>query len=275
MAFVRRALAKRLSSFLADFEANAESWRWFEEGLGWGKAVMAARGEEPAPKEIEDQLDAWFSRRKQGEPWAYILGWTTWRGRRFCVTPATLIPRPETELVLEAAVRTAKQIAAKRVVDVGTGAGILGVALALETALDVTATDVSTEALAVAKQNAHEHNARLTFACGDLLAPVSGSIDLIVSNPPYVDPEDAMTLQRELSFEPKLALFAPDGGLGVATRLLGQGFERNAWGLVMEIGAGQGDALRARATEMGWQTVKIEQDTAGHDRVLTATAVLR
>jgi release factor glutamine methyltransferase len=259
---------------LTDIEANAESWRWFEEGLGWGKSKMTAHGEEPISQETEEQLDAWFNRRKHGEPWAYILGWATWRGRRFCVTPATLIPRPETELVFEAALRVAKQIAAKRVVDVGTGTGILGVTLALGTALDVTATDVSEEALAVAKQNAQEHNARLTFVCGDLLEPISDPIDLVVSNPPYVDPEDEKTLQRELSFEPKLALFAPDRGLEIATRLLKQGIERNARGLVMEIGAGQGEALGARAIEMGWQTVKIEQDTAGHDRVLTATTAL-
>jgi release factor glutamine methyltransferase len=258
---------------LTDTETSAESWRWFEEGLGWGKARLAAHGEEPMSKEFDGQLDGWFDRRKRGEPWAYILGWATWRGRRFCVTPATLIPRPETEIVFEAAARLAKQIAAVRAVDVGTGAGILGVTLALETGLIVTATDISEEALAVARQNAQEHNAHLTFACGDLLGAVSGHVDLIVSNPPYVDLEDESTLQRELSFEPRAALFAPDHGLEVATRLLKQGVEKNARGLVMEIGAGQGETLRTRAMEMGWLTVKIELDTAGHDRVLTATAV--
>ena len=258
---------------MADLEANAESWRWFEEGLGWGRARMAAHGEEPAPSEIEGRLDTWFTRRKQGEPWAYILGWTTWRGRRFRVTPATLIPRPETELVLESAIHLANQISAKRVVDVGTGTGILGVTLALETPLEVTATDISLEALAVAKENAQSHGAGLTFVCGDLLEPVSDPVDLVVSNPPYVDPDDELVLQRELSFEPRIALFAPDHGMEVATRLLKQGTERNARGLVMEIGAGQGDALKARAVEMGWRTAAIEQDTAGHDRVLTAMGV--
>jgi len=258
---------------LTDIEANAESWRWFEEGLGWGRARIAAHGEEPVPKESEGQLDAWLDRRKQGEPWAYILGWTTWRGRRFCVTPATLIPRPETEFVLESALRLANRLAARRVIDVGTGAGILGVTLAIETTLDVTATDISAEALDVARKNAQSHNAGLTFVCGDLLGPVSGPIDLVVSNPPYVDPKDEMALQRELSFEPRMALFAPDHGMGTATRLLKQGIERNAKGLVMEIGAGQGDALRARAIWMGWQSVTIGQDTAGHDRVLTAVGV--
>jgi len=271
IASARRALAKRLSLFLTDLEANAESWRWFEEGLELGRARMAAHGEEPLTSEIEDQLDAWFNRRKQGEPWVYILGWTTWRGRRFRVTNATLIPRPETEFVLESAMRLANQISAKRVVDVGTGSGILGVTLALETRLEVTATDISMEALAVAKQNAQSHNAGLTFACGDLLVPVSIPLDLVVSNPPYVNPDDETTLQRELSFEPRMALFAPDHGMEVATRLLKEGMERNARGLVMEIGAGQGDALKARAVGMGWRTVNIEQDTAGHDRVLTAT----
>ena len=266
----RRSLAKRLSGFLPGAEADAESWRWFEEGLGWGRARLVAHGEELVPEDLENQLDAWFGRRSQGEPWAYILGWVIWRGRRFRVTPAALIPRPETELVFEAALRLAKQIGASRVVDVGTGTGILGITLALDTSLDVTATDISEEILAVARQNALELNAKLNWVCGDLLTPVADPIELVVSNPPYVDPEDEMSLQPELSFEPQSALFASDHGMETITRLLKQCLERNAKGLVLEIGAGQGDALKSRAAEMGWQTIKVKQDLAGHDRVLIA-----
>jgi len=266
----RRSLAKRLSGFLSDVEADAESWRWFEEGLGWGRARLIAHGEEIVSEGVENQLDTWFGRRSQGEPWAYILGWVIWRGRRFRVSPATLIPRPETELVFETSVQLAKQIGAGRVVDVGTGTGILGITLALDTSLSVTATDISEEALAVAKQNALELGADLNWTCGDLLTPVADPIELVVSNPPYVDREDEASLQRELSFEPGTALFASDHGMETVTRLLKQCFERNVKGLVVEIGSGQGDALKSRAAEIGWQTVEVKQDLAGHDRVLVA-----
>jgi release factor glutamine methyltransferase len=269
----RRALAEKLSLFLNHNEANAESWRWFEEGLGWGRARIIAHGEELVTEDIENQLAVWLDRRARGEPWAYILGWTTWRGRRFNVTPATLIPRPETEFVLESAIELAVQIGARRVVDVGAGAGILAVTLALETNLDVTATDISPKALAAAKQNAREHGVNITWLSGDLLASVPDPVDLVVSNPPYVDPKDKATLQRELFFEPAEALFAPDRGLEVITRLLEQCFERKARGLVIEIGSGQGDELSLRASKIGWQVIEIKQDTAKHDRVLVARAI--
>ena len=266
----RRALAEKLSLFLNHNEANAESWRWFEEGLGWGRARIIAHGNEIVTEDIENQLAVWLDRRARGEPWAYILGWTTWRGRRFNVTPATLIPRPETEFVLESAIELAVQIGARRVLDVGAGAGILAVTLALETNLDVTATDISPKALAAAKQNAREHGVNITWLSGDLLASVPDPVDLVVSNPPYVDPDDKANLQRELLFEPGAALFAPDRGLEVTTRLLEQCFKRKARGVVLEIGSGQGDELKLRASKIGWQVVEIKQDIAKHDRVLTA-----
>jgi len=251
-------------------EADAESWRWFDEGLGWGRARIIAHGDELVSREIENQIDIWFNRRKDGEPWAYILGWTFWRGRRFHVTPATLIPRPETELVLESTVQLAMQIGAKHVVDVGTGTGILGITLALETPVEVTATDISEDALTVARKNAKELGVNLNWACGNLLEPVIDTIELVVSNPPYVDFQDEATLQRELSFEPRSALFASDHGMEVVTKLIKQSIEKNAKGLVVEIGSGQGKHLRSRAVRMGWQTVDIRQDIAKHDRVLIA-----
>ncbi|MDR2697297.1 MAG: peptide chain release factor N(5)-glutamine methyltransferase [Holophagales bacterium] len=266
----RKALAKRLSIFLPDTEADAESWRWFEEGLGWGRARIIAYGEELVSWDLENQIDAWFNRRKDGEPWVYILGWIMWRGRRFNVTPETLIPRPETELVFESAVQLATLIGARHAVDVGTGTGILGITLALDTSLDVTATDISKEALSVARQNAQCLNVKLNWACGNLLEPVNDPIELVVSNPPYIDLEDEATLQRELFFEPRSALFASDHGMEVVTKLIKQSIDRNAKGLVVEIGSGQGDELRSRAACMGWQTVDIRQDTAKHDRVLIA-----
>jgi release factor glutamine methyltransferase len=268
----RKELAKCLSQFLPEPEATAESWHWFEDGLDWGKARLHAHGEELITEGVEAQLGEWLKRRRKGEPMAYILGWTIWRGRHFRVTPATLIPRPETEIVLESALHLAKQLGSSRAVDVGTGSGILGISLALESKLQVIATDISQEAIEVAKHNASELDAQIEFACGDLLEPVDGPIDLVVSNPPYVDFADAHSLQRELTFEPRSALFAPGAGMDVASSLLKQCLERGAKGAVVEIGSGQGGEMKSRVLEMGWKSVVIKQDMAKHDRVLVALA---
>ena len=215
-------------------------------------------------------MRAWLERRREGEPWAYLLGWSTFRGRRFQVTPATLIPRPETELVLEAALDVGRRLNVLHACDIGTGSGILGISMALETDWDVVATDLSPGALAVAQANAAALGAKLRFQAGDLLAAVPGVVGLVVSNPPYVDPADAPGLQRELSFEPASALFAPDRGLALATGILRQARRRSAPACVLEIGAGQGAELELRARAAGWPRVVVHQDLAGHDRVLMA-----
>jgi release factor glutamine methyltransferase len=266
----RKALASDLSAFLYGREAEAESWRWFEEGLDRGRAWMVAHGDEHLPDETRRQLETWLNRRKTGEPWAYILGWAAWRGRRFSVTPATLIPRPETEQVFETALLLADKTGSRSIADIGTGAGILGISLALDTSLEVTATDICSDVLSVAKQNAHANGATLKWACGDLMEPLPHPVDLVVSNPPYIALEDEPTLSREISFEPREALFAPDSGMEVIARLLRQAFDRRVKGAVIEIGAGQGSGLKCKALEIGWRTIEIKQDMAGHDRVLIA-----
>ena len=267
----RRDLAKSLSAFLSKDEASAESWRWFDEGLGWNKARIIAYGDEPIDEQAKSQIEAWCNRRETGEPWAYILGRAIWRGRPFRVTPATLIPRPDTELAFEAALRLAGQLGVKRVVDVGTGCGILAITLAIEAPhLYVAATDISMDALAAASQNAADHSVHIEWACGHILEPLSDPIDMVVSNLPYICPEGESGLQRELSFEPREALFAADGGMGAITELLKQGAERQVKGLVAEIGSGQGGELLSRTLGFGWKTAETKQDMAGHDRVLIA-----
>jgi release factor glutamine methyltransferase len=215
-------------------------------------------------------VDAWLSRRSQGEPWAYLLGWAPFRGRRFQVTPATLIPRPETELVLEAALEVGRRLKVLHACDIGTGSGILGISMALETDWQVTATDISAGALEAAKANATALGASLSFSQGDLLAAVKGVAGLVVSNPPYVDPADAPGLQRELGFEPATALFAPERGLALSTEILRQARRRSAPACILEIGSGQGAELELRALAAGWKRVVVHQDLAGHDRVLMA-----
>jgi release factor glutamine methyltransferase len=265
-----RHLAAALAQFLEPEEARAESRCWLEEGLGLSRAWLAAHGGDAVAPDQARQVEAWLERRRLGEPWAYLLGWAPFRGRRFRVTPDTLIPRPETELVLEAALDLGRRLGVLHACDIGTGSGILAISMALETDWEVVATDISPAALAVAEANAEALGARVRFRPGDLLDAVADPVGLVVANPPYVDPADAPGLQRELAFEPRAALFAGDRGLALATELLRQARRRSAPGCVLEIGAGQGAELQARARAFGWNRVAVHQDLAGHDRILMA-----
>lgn len=269
---LRLDLASALAVFLDPEEAHAESLRWFEEGLGCNRGWMAAHGDTPVPPEARSQVGTWVRRRRTGEPRAYILGWALFRERRFKVTADTLIPRPETELLVEAALDVGRRLRVERCVDVGTGSGIIAISLALETDWQVRAVDLSREALAVAGANAQSLQARVAFHEGNLLDAIPDPLGLVVANLPYVDPADRPTLQRELAFEPALALFAPDRGLALSEALLAQAQARKAPACLLEIGADQGGELCRRALVQGWGKAMVHQDFAGHDRILIALA---
>lgn len=267
---IKRHLQARLRGFLPAEEAEAEAWRWLEEGLGRDMSWVLAHGEDPVSDADLARVEDWLARRAKREPWAQILGWTHWRGRRFEVTRDTLVPRPETELVLEAALEVGRRLGVHHACDIGTGTGILGISLALETDWKVVATDLSRKALRLASRNAEALGARLEFREGDLLGPVPDPVGLVVSNPPYVDPSERPDLQPELAFEPAMALFAEERGLAIAAALLRQAHVRSAPAAVLEIGAGQGAELEARARAYGWRKVLVHKDFASHDRVLIA-----
>jgi len=267
---LRLDLASALAEFLDPLEARAESARWFKEGLHRDMAWMAAHGAEPVPPEARRQISAWVRRRRKGEPWAYILGWTTFAGERFAVRPGVLIPRPETELVLERALALGAELGVAHACDIGTGSGILAISLAKRTGWAVDAVEISGDALEVASLNARNLEAAVTFHQGDLLAPVPDPLELVVANLPYVDPADAPGLQRELAFEPGGALYAEDRGLALNGRLLADAFQRGAKACVLELGAGQGAELAARAKGIGWAATEVIADPEGHDRVLVA-----
>ena len=254
---LRLDLAAALAVFLDPDEAHAECIRWFEEGLDLSRSWVAAHGSDPVPAEIRRRVSAWVRRRRKGEPWAYILGWACFRDRRFKVSHATLIPRPETELLVEAALEVGRRLKVDRCVDV-------------ETDWQVTASDLSSGALAVARENARTLGAQVSFLEGSLLEPLPDPVGLVVANLPYVDPADQATLQRELAFEPASALFAPDRGLALSESLLRQARQRQAPACLLEIGAGQGGELCRRGMGIGWSKVMIHQDLAGHDRILVA-----
>lgn len=267
---LRLDLAAALALFLDPEEAHAECIRWFEDGLNLSRSWMAAHGSEQVPAMVRRRISSWVRRRRKGEPWAYILGWSYFRDRKFKVTPDTLIPRPETELLVEAALDVGRRLKVDRCVDVGTGSGIIAVSLALETDWHVVASDLSSGALTVAKGNARTLGATVQFLEGSLLDPVADPTGLVVANLPYVDPADQPSLQRELAFEPASALFAPDRGLALSEALLRQARMRQSPACLLEIGAGQGGELCRRAMGIGWHKAMVHQDFAGHDRLLIA-----
>jgi release factor glutamine methyltransferase len=211
--------------------------------------------------------DAVRRRSVQREPVAYITGVKGFRHLELHVDPRVLIPRPETETLVEAAIERLPEGA--RVVDVGTGSGAVALALKDERPdLDVLATDVSEDALAVARANAARLGLEVRFARADLLDGV-GAVDAVVSNPPYV--EDGAELAPEIvRHEPAQALFAGIDGLAVVRRLVAQAFEHGAAFLALELGEGQARAVEELALAAGFARTARRADLAGIDRVVIA-----
>jgi release factor glutamine methyltransferase len=206
--------------------------------------------------------------RMQGKPSQYIVGHQEFYGRDFRVTPAVLIPRPETEHLIEAALTRANAAAA--VLDIGTGSGAIAITLALETKAHIVASDISLAALAIAQHNARALNAQVDFAACDLgSAFADAAFDMIVSNPPYVAERDRATLQPEVrDYEPALALFAGDDGLAIYRRLIPEAarlLRPGGW-LMMELG----HAPAVQAMLHDWHDVEIQNDLAGIPRVVIA-----
>jgi len=239
--------------------------------LGWDRAQLLTRNHLLPPPEFESAFQPLIARRAAREPVAYITGHREFWGLDFVVSPAVLIPRPETELIVERAL-TVLSGSPATIVDVGTGSGCIAVALAHERPLArVAAVDRSSEALHVAARNIARHHlgARVHPVRGHLLDAVGGPVDLIVSNPPYVDRADAAALPPEITrFEPDAAFFAGEAGLAILRTLLETAASRLAPGghLIVEFGAGQDRALRAAAEGTGW-SIEIADDLAGIPRV--------
>jgi protein-(glutamine-N5) methyltransferase, release factor-specific len=217
----------------------------------------------------------YLERRAVGEPIQYITGHQEFWRLDLLVTPAVLIPRPETEHAVEAALELARNLESPRIVDVGTGSGCIALALASELPhAQVEATDISAEALAIAKINAERLGLPITLAQGDLLENLLSRgpvFDLIISNPPYVGESEADKLQREVrDHEPHSALFGGVQGLDIFRRLAPQAHEvlRPGGWLVLEIGYSQEASVRELL--QGWNEIRSVTDLQGIPRVVVA-----
>ena len=195
---------------------------------GISKEALYAHLEAPLPEEQERAYREVVERRAAGEPVAYLRGYKEFFGLRFAVDPRVLIPRPETEVLVEAVLAFIRATGRRRVADVGTGSGAIAIALAVsEPRLHVIATDVSVDALAVAHANAEAHgvSGRLDLRQGDLLDPITGQVDVVAANLPYLRPEAVEHLtgdRTSLAFEPHRAVVAGPDGLEVIRRCIEQ-----------------------------------------------------
>lgn len=211
-------------------------------------------------------------RRGRGEPVAYLTGRRGFWKFELQVTPDTLIPRPETELLVESALELLPRDAASRIADLGTGTGAVALALAFERPrAQVLATDASEGALAVARDNARALGiANVRFAAGDWLAALGDArFDLIASNPPYIALADPHLDEGDLRFEPSAALASGRDGLDAIRRIVAGAWRHlNAGGwLLLEHGYNQGEAVRALLTDAGFEQVRTLHDLEGRDRV--------
>lgn len=220
-----------------------------------------------------DALVSFFddvTRRETGEPLQYILGEWSFMGLDFFVTPAALIPRQDTETLVERALALVKEKGYRSALDLCTGTGCIAVALAKLGGLTVTATDLSADALALAQENAERNGVALTFLQGDLFAPVSERYDLITANPPYLTGAELDRAQPELAFEPRMALFGGSDGLEFYRRIAREymHFLQPGGTLLLEIGENQAEQVRA----LFHGCAQILPDLAGRPRVAEVRA---
>ena len=258
---------------------NAELLLMFT--LECDRAYLHAHSERKLSADEQSRYDQTLAERERGMPAQYITGHQEFWGMDLIVTPAVLIPRPETEHVIETVLarvaRAPSPASLLRIVDVGTGSGCIALALAKGLpGAEIHATDISAAALEIARANAARHQLehRIQFHQADLLQGLGrGEFDFVVSNPPYVGDSEADQVQLEVrKYEPRNAVFAGATGLEVIERLIPQARESlkpEGW-LVMEISGTIADGVRDLLA--GWNDVQIAKDLQGIERVVSARA---
>ena len=257
-------------------EPRLESEVMLSDVLGVPRHRLYAYQDDAIPEEAVEALEKVVRRRLEREPLAYILGHREFYGVDLTVGPGVMVPRPETEMLVERALLVCLERmdrAGLVVADVGTGSGGIAVSLAMHLpGVALYATDVSAEALAVARVNVDKFRLgrRITLLEGDLLEPLPGRVDVIVANLPYIPSGRLEELQPELAWEPRGALDGGDDGMGLLRRLMGQAAGKLADDGVMllEIDPGQGEALQRLAEKLfPGATTSVEEDLAGLERL--------
>jgi release factor glutamine methyltransferase len=273
-AALRSATDKLRAANVSDPQLIAQSL--LAEALGRDRTYLIVNFQEALQAETITRFAELLARRVAGEPLQYITGRQEFFGLEFEVTPAVLIPRPETELIVEEAVHLAADITRPLIIDVGTGSGCLAVVLARELPhAKVVAIDISPAAIRVASRNALKHGLaeRIAFVVADLLGAVTAAplADLIVSNPPYIGIGELSTLQPEVrNWEPHTALTDGADGLSIYPRLFAEALARLKPGgyLLCEMGYQQAELITAIVDEEEWQTPRLLADLQGIPRTV-------
>ena len=271
------ALIKRATEILR--ERGSKSPRLDAElllthSLGFKSRVeLYTNFERPLTEEEVEAYRQLIIRRAKGEPVAYITGRKEFFGFEFKVEKGVLIPRPETELLVEVVYERIKGKEGLKIVDVGTGSGCIAITLCKLTGGKhrITAVDISEKALKVAGENAERLNCPVEFKRSDLLKEVEGKLDVVVSNPPYISLKDKRVEKEVVKFEPAVALFAGETGLEVIERLVKEAGEKLKEGgfIALEFGQGQAGKVKELMEREGFTEVKIYRDLAGIERVAT------
>lgn len=236
--------------------------------LQCSRVQLVIRENDALSTEQVNAISGLLLRRMQGEPIAYLTGEREFYGLSFNVTPDVLIPRPETELLVELAIDRLPQ--SGRAADLGTGSGAVAISLA-HTRRDaqVTASDISEAALTIARRNADHHRVKIQFLRSDWFAALSGLFDLIVSNPPYIAASDVHLTQGDLRFEPPSSLTDHGNGMTALSAII-EGAPAHltpgGW-LLLEHGYDQATAVRTQLARAGWSEVQSWKDLAGIERV--------
>jgi release factor glutamine methyltransferase len=266
--------ATRLDAAGRDAPRRSAEWL-LEEVLGEDRGQLYARARRPVAPDAAEQFEAMVDRCVAGTPLQHVLGYTSFRGLRIEVSPAVMVPRPETEEVVSAALDAIEGVDAPRVLDVGTGSGCIALALKHERPdAVVEAWDVSADALAVARANAERLGLDVTFAEQDLFAEAArpaAPVDLLISNPPYIPDAEADALSSVVrEHDPPEALFAGEDPLRFYRALAARApqFCRPGGAVVLETHADYADAAAALLRDGGGTNVRVEHDLSDRPRIL-------
>lgn len=268
MSMTYRELRLWLRQELSDRENLDQEIRWLIEAFS-GKNILDIEPEEEVSRPVF--YEKAVKRLQHHEPFQYVVGSQEFYGGVFLVTPAVLVPRPETELLVEEALRWAKGKDALEILDLCTGSGCIGISLARETKSPVLAIDISEDALKVAEKNNALNGTAVDFRYSDLFyhIPKERTFDLITANPPYLTQQEMNEIPLEVTHEPWIALDGGPNGLFAIERILKEIDQRlNPGGLfLMEIGEGQGNVTLALAEKYNLPGAKILKDLNEKDRI--------